>query len=88
MSIPFTQYKRPNGRTEEVTIGRSSEIEALAERFIKAGGCYEAEVLRTGDVSLTAVIGNADVEIEIVENGQSVPKAVDELVRRSVTHIK
>lgn len=88
MSIPFTQYKRPHGRVEHISIARSTEVEELAERFMKAGGCYEAEVLTTGDVSITAVYRDTDVEIEICENGPKVPEAVDAVVRRSIAHIE
>lgn len=88
MSIPFTQYLRPNGRTEEISIGRSTEIEDMAARFIKAGGAYEVELLSTGEVSLTAVMDNTDVEIELVPNGEGVALAVDKLVRASMAHLK
>lgn len=56
MSIPFTQYLRPDGRTRAESISRSPEIEALARRWIDAGGKFEAEVLTTGHVSLSAAM--------------------------------
>lgn len=91
MSIPFTQYILPNGRRREETIERPAEIEAIASRFIESGGKYECEVLTTGHVSLTAVKEvdgePQDVEIIICNNGPDIPVKVDELVRRSETHI-
>lgn len=84
--IPFTQYLRPNGRPRETGIDRPADVEALAERFIASGGWFEAEVLSTGDVSLTAcaIVDDEpqDIDIEIAPNGPEVPQAVDRLVRR------
>jgi hypothetical protein len=85
--IPFTQYLLPNGRKRDEGIDRPPEIEAIAERFIKAGGRYECEVLSTGHVSLTAVKKvdgeERDVAIIVCSNGPDVPAKVDALVRRS-----
>jgi hypothetical protein len=55
MTICFTQYLRPNGRRRGVEVDRSPEIEAMAKRFVVAGGRYECEALTTGHASLTAV---------------------------------
>ena len=91
MSIPFTQYMRPDGRKVSVIIERDGEIEALANAFISAGGWYEVEHLTTGHASLTACMntdeGPDDIEIEVVPNGPGVGDAVDRLVQRSVEHV-
>jgi hypothetical protein len=92
MGIPFTQYVLPHGRKREETIERPAEIEALADKFIAAGGRYECEILTTGEVSFTAVFcdddgDEQDVEIEICANGPAVCDAVDALVRKSISHI-
>ena len=87
MTIPFTQYLRPNGRRVPVTIARAPEIEKLAADFIAKGGRFECEELTTGQVSLTAFHprggdgDGADIAIEIVMNGPKVPDAVDQLVK-------
>lgn len=83
MTIPFTQYLRPDGRKRPVDIERSPEIEAIAQRFIESGGKYECEELRTGHASLTAVKYGDDVAIELTMNGPLVPDAVDRLVKKS-----
>ena len=93
MGIPFTQYVLPHGRRREETIERPADIEALAQKFIDAGGRYECEVLTTGEVSFTAVFcdedgDEQDVEIEICANGPAVREAVDALVRKSLNHVK
>lgn len=92
MGIPFTQYVLPHGRKREETIERPAEIEALAQKFIDAGGRYECEVLTTGEVSFTAVFcdedgDEQDVEIEICANGSAVRDAVDAIVRKSLNHV-
>lgn len=88
MSIPFTQYILPSGRKSETAIERPAEIEAIADKFISAGGRYECEILTTGEVSLTAVFEDDDVEIEVCDNGPAVRDAVDALVRRSFSHVR
>jgi len=91
MTIPFTQYLRPNGKKRRVEIDRSPEIEAIAQRFIDSGGRYECEELTTGHASFTAVKfvdgEYQDVCIQLVMNGPGVPAAVDRLVLRSEKYI-
>jgi hypothetical protein len=86
--IPFTQYLRPDGRKVDEGIDMPAEIEALAQRFLRAGGRYEAEVLREGTVSFTAVYRvneePQDIAIELCPNGPDVPYAVEMLVRKSI----
>jgi len=80
MGIPFTQYLLPDGRTAHVEIERSPEVEAQAERFLALGGHFDAEVLRTGEVSFTAEVGDDLCAIEVTPNGPAVLAAVDRLV--------
>src|SRR5262245_42972124 len=84
----FLQYLRPNGQRRDVEIERPPEIEAMAERFIAAGGRYECEELRTGHVSLTAayeVDGEyQDIASQLCHNGPAVPGRVDNLIRASI----
>lgn len=86
MSIPFTQYLRPDGRKRQVEIDMEPETETLARKFIDAGGWFEVEELSTGHASLTACAyvndEPQDIDIEVVPNGPAVPDAVDRLVRR------
>jgi hypothetical protein len=87
--IPFTQYLLPDGRTRPQWIVRPADIDALARRFIAAGGRYECEMLTTGEVSFTAVLDDDDppIAIEVCSNGPDVPVKVDELVRNSVARL-
>ena len=89
VGIQFTQYLLPDGRTRPQWIMRPDEIQALANRFIAAGGRYECEMLTTGEVSFTAVLDPDDppIAIEICPNGCEVPAKVDQLVRLSVERL-
>ncbi len=81
--IPFTQYLLPNGRKIETGIFRPDEIYEKAMDIIDAGFRFEAEILRTGEVSITITDNDdVDVDIEVVENGPDVLLAVDQLVNR------
>jgi hypothetical protein len=92
VSIPFTQYLRPDGRRTLVDIDRSAETEALAREFIDSGGYFECEELTTGHASFTAghvwEQERGDIAIEVVRNGPAVPDAVDRLVRRAHAWMK
>lgn len=81
MGIRFTQYMRPNGRPEDIYIGRSKEIEDKAREIREAGFEFECEVLMSGEVSLTIAGKNSDAAIEVVFNGPQVPEAVDRMIR-------
>lgn len=94
LTIPFTQFHLPNGRrTEELFLCENKETAELAKKIIDAGGRFEAEVLRTGHVSLTVTYdvdvedGRQDIAIKVVENGPSVATAIDELAKDAWTYI-
>lgn len=85
MSIAFTQYLRPDGRRQPVSIDAAPEVEALAARLVEAGYVFEVEVLRTGQVSMDCSRPGDDmpVAMEVVENGPNVPNAVARLVHEA-----
>jgi hypothetical protein len=80
--IPFTQYLRPNGRRTEVRIERPKDVYEKAMNIIDAGYRFEAEVLTTGDISLTITGKDDDCACEVVLNGPEVPLAVDRMINR------
>lgn len=90
MTIPFTQYLRPEGRKREVSIDLSEEAEAKAHAFLERGGWFECEELATGHASLTAcfvVDGEPqDIAIRVVPNGPGVAAAVESLVDEANKH--
>jgi hypothetical protein len=93
MSIPFTQYLRPDGRKRPVLIERPAEIEALAKAIIDAGYRFEIEELTTGEASMEILKDVPDPDIndslamEICPNGPTVgdvlgvPESVDKMIR-------
>lgn len=83
-SIPFTQYLMPDGRIRQIAIDRPKDICDKALDIIKAGYRFEAEMLRTGEISLTifCIADEEDVDIEVIPNGPEVPLAVDRLITR------
>jgi hypothetical protein len=89
MSIKFIQYLRPNGKRQPIHIGRSADIEEKAAELATSGLCFEAEVLTTGEVSLSVSDheNSEDVAIRIIPNGSSVPKAVDSLIEEAHRHL-
>jgi hypothetical protein len=86
--MKFTQFVRPHGRQEQITIDRPEDVERLAGEMANAGIRFEAEVLRDGTVSFEICREDADGENEtlamcLVSNGPRVPSAVDALVREA-----
>lgn len=88
MSIRFTQYMRPNGRKVEAEIERGLRTELAAARFISAGGKFEAEVLSTNEISLTAAFKvddeMQDIAIQVLKTREAVPAGVDRLVKDAI----
>lgn len=82
MPIEFTQYMRPHGYAKTISTKRPEEIEAKASILRASGYVFEAEVLTTGQVSLTVETeeDGPTVAIEVVSNGSDVPAAVDRLI--------
>ena len=80
--VPFTQYLRPSGRPISIELPCSEELKSSVEEIIKRGYRFEAEVLRTGEVSLTVSDGEQDLAIELTSNGPEVLHAVNRLISR------
>lgn len=78
------QYMRPDGRQ------RQEETHLPLEHFdsylemLHAGYCFEAEVLQTGEVSVTISDGEQDIDSEVVQNGLAVQKAMVEMLNRGL----
>jgi hypothetical protein len=87
MSIPFTQFLRPNGRRRPTTIERPQLIEDLASAIDVAGGRFTCEELSTGEVSVACEFNDMDIAIEVCANGPPVEAAVDRMVKAAYKHI-
>lgn len=82
MAVPVTQFMLPDGRRKAITVERPREIAERAHKIIGRGLRFEAEVLMTGQVSLTVSDPGEEVDlfIEISPNGPEVLEAFDRLV--------
>lgn len=87
MDVKFTQHSLPDGRKSPWSIDRPAAIADKARRAEEKGVRFEMEVLRSGEVSLTAEIdhlGETDLlAIEVVPMGAQVPIAVDAVVTQA-----
>lgn len=90
-NVPVTQYLRPHGEKRECKAPVTPEFKSLADRFVAAGGKYEAEVLTTGQVSLSAaftVEGEMqDIAIEICPNNESIHTAFEKVIQASQRYV-
>jgi hypothetical protein len=96
MSIPFTHYYMPDGRRKEETIDRPKEIELMAHRIIKAGFCFEIELLMDyKTVSLECCNPKTERVLSgaLCHNGPTtgdqlgVPHSVDKIIREAFAKI-
>lgn len=85
--VCFKQYLRPDGRQRHVYASRDGAVSVQVARLRSlAGVTFEVEVLRTGEVSLTAEKYDEEDELipvahEIVANEEgAVLSAIDRLV--------
>jgi hypothetical protein len=96
MSIPFTHFYMPDGRRKEEAIDRPQEIELMAHRIIKAGFCFEIELLmdyktvsleccnpKTERVLSGALCHNGPAE----DKRLGVPDSVDKIIREAFAKI-
>ena len=87
MSIPFTQYLRPDGRKRPMTINRPEHIEGMALALSTEGARFNCEELSTGHVSVTCEFAGGDVAIEVCPNGPPVEEAVDRMIKAAYKYI-
>lgn len=84
LDVVFTQYLRPDGRTQSVWIEREADVVAIAAALLKQGYHFDIEELADRMVSMTCESANEDeppIAHELVPNGPEVPPAVDRLIR-------
>jgi hypothetical protein len=80
MSIPFTQYLMPDGRTTEVTIDMPANIEKVAHALIEKGCHFDIEMLSTGLISMTCEKEDDCLSIEVCPNDERVIAGVEKIV--------
>lgn len=85
MSILFTQYLMPDGRTKKVSFQPDDpEIEVKALQLITEGLHFDIEMLSTGVISMTCEDKeNEVISIELSGNGPEIINAVTNLVNNA-----
>ncbi len=83
--VHFTQYLLPDGKTRKISIERPSDITKMANVLLANDIALDAEVLTTGEVSLSAhdPITEKTLAIEIIKNNKEIVEAVDRLIRKA-----
>ena len=81
MSIPFTQYLMPDGRTTEVTIDMPANVEQAAHALIAKGCHFDIEMLSTGLISMTCEKDDDLISIEVCSNDERVVAGVEKIVK-------
>lgn len=86
MSTEFTvevlQYLMPDGRTRPETTELPIAVKPLYNAMVASGHRFEAEMLSTGEVSVTIFCpaSDEDVDIEVVPNGPEVQEALAKML--------
>jgi len=81
-SIPYVQFLRPDGRQKEGFFDLQEDLEDELDSLTRCGCRVEAEVLVTGEVSLTISSSDEDIDIEISQNGPEVLENLAKMLRR------
>jgi hypothetical protein len=92
-SIKFTQYLMPDGRQKPIWFYPSEDVPIevfdMADALILNGAAFEAEMLPTGDISLTCRTDDPDDPLShiVCTNGPQVVFGVQQLVRQAHTEM-
>lgn len=78
------QFMRPDGRRNPTSTMLSDEVLTHYKEMQSAGCRFEAEVLLTGQVSVTISDNEEDMDIEIVPNGPKVQDALEKMLKRKL----
>lgn len=87
ITVPFTQYVRPNGRKREVSIEVNDTLAPMVQAIIAKGLRFECEVLSTGVISLSISNGEEDITGVLVDNGPGVRLAVERMIQDGYSKI-
>ena len=81
-TVKVTQYLLPDGRLRQVTTELPIESKQDYLDMLKADCRLEAEMLRSGLISVTITNKDEDVDIEVITNGHEVQKAYVKMLNR------
>lgn len=82
MTVDIIQFMKPNGNQKATTAELPDEFVKNYTEMRDACCRFEAEVLRTDEVSITISNKTRDVDIEVVENGPAVQAAMIKMLER------
>ncbi len=91
--ITFIQYVRPEGLPRPIHTNRPEEIETMAHKLQASGVMLEAEILTTGELSLTAERTDDEGETETLAHeicanaAGAVSAAVDRLITEATKNV-
>lgn len=80
MSIPFTQYLRPNGHTRSISILMNEDVETKAKVLLSKGYHFDIEVLSTGMVSISCENNDEVIAIVVCSNDPATVDSVRDVV--------
>lgn len=78
------QYMRSDGRQRQEETHLPFEHLDTYKEMLRAGYYFEAEVLQTGEVSVTISDGDQDIDAEVVPNGPEVQRAMVGMLNRGL----
>ncbi len=81
-TVSVIQYLKPVGHQKRVLTELPIESQANYLDMDKAGYYFEAEMLRTGDISVTISKEGFDLDIEVIPNGPGVQEAMVKMLER------
>ncbi len=85
MTVPvtFTQFLRPDGRRQSITIDMPDDVGPLVAELTAAGWKLEIEVLREGSVHADVCNSEEQLAVVVVPNGPEVPGAIETMLREA-----
>jgi len=88
MKVEFTQYLRPDGRKQTITMDVPDDLKEKIDFIIKNNHEFTCEVLTTGEVALYVSNNEEDIECLIVNNGPGMKEKVIELINNGFELLK
>lgn len=87
-TVGFTCYFPPNGKKRIESLEVSNETKAAYDSVVSAGYHFEAELLTTGEVSLTCGDDDGDYVFNIVKAGDSVKQGSIDVITEAYERLK
>ena len=82
MNVEVVQFLLPNGQQQRQITELPDEVAPLYNAMLGAGCRFEAEVLLTGQVSVTIANEEEDLDIEVIPNGPEVQTTMVQMLER------